>query len=256
MQWSKTFLRKEAAASKVMDFVPHKIEMGTPAQALDYLQRKAGSDFRMSDPVQVQTGVDKIEKTSEDEKVEQRALQMLAEIQERAYQEAYQLGLDEGTKRAFTELSERIGSGLSELQTLLEGISTIKGELVQQNEAHLVQMTYHMASRLAMSHLQEHHEALVEVMRQATSLAQDEENVRVQVNPAQIEFLEEIRKQNGREFEFLKKIRIEPNPQIQVGGCIVETNYGEVDSRIEQRLASMWSALVENMPRVKDQVSG
>lgn len=255
MPWSKTYLPKDVAAHKVMDFVPQKLELGTPAQALEYLQRKAGSDFRMSDPVQVQTGIDKLEKLSEDEKVEQRALQMLAEVQERAYQEAYQLGLDEGTKRAFTELSERISAGLDELHALLEGLGRIKGELVQQNEAHFVRLAYHMASRLAVTYLEENAEAIVDVLRQATSLAQDEENIRVQINPSQLEFLEDVRKRAGREFEFLKKMRFEPNAEIKAGGCIVETNYGEVDSRIEQRLASLWTTLGENMPRVKNQVT-
>ncbi|MGL1138590.1 FliH/SctL family protein, partial [Vibrio parahaemolyticus] len=74
----------------------------------------------------------------------------------------------------------------------------------------------------------------------AVELASEEENVLVQMNPEQVEFIELLRQQTNREFEFLKKLRLEPNASIKAGGCVVETNYGEVDARIETRLQQLW----------------
>ncbi|RYZ63978.1 MAG: flagellar assembly protein, partial [Proteobacteria bacterium] len=64
-------------------------------------------------------------------------------------------------------------------------------------------------------------------------------------------FIEELKKQTGRNFEFLKKVKIEASPEVTNGGCIVQTNYGEVDARVEQRIDSLWAAFQENMPKVK-----
>src|SRR5690606_38310907 len=109
MRWSKNVLRKETAEKKVLEYVPQKFELGTPVQALDYLQtKKQGNNFNMSDVIRVQTGVDEIEKISEEEKIEKKALEKLKEIQEQAYKEAYEIGLDEGTQQAMKSVSEEI----------------------------------------------------------------------------------------------------------------------------------------------------
>lgn len=239
-----------------MEFQPRKIDLGTPAPALEYLQNKAGGDFRMNEHVQVQTGVNKLEQISDDERVEKRALEKLAEIQENAYREAYELGLDEGRKKAFNEASADLTEKIDQLSQLLTSIDHMKSELFTHNETHLVGLMYQMASRLAGLVLEQDNNAVIEVVRNAVSLAQAEEDVRVQMHPEQIEFIEEVRKQHGREFEFLKKIRFEPNDDIRRGGCIVETNYGEIDARVETRVQKLWESLADAMPKVKAKITG
>ena len=256
MQWSRAYLPKEIAEQRVLDFVPKKIELGAPQAALEYLERKPGTDFRLSEAVSSHTGVAEIERQTHDESVEEKAVSMLGDIQEKAYQEAYQLGLEEGRTKAFQEVASEITQKMSEFTKLISALENIKKEVLAQNEAHLVKLMYHMASRLSHKEMQQSDDSLVDIIRSAVSLAQDEENVRVSVAPAQFEFVEELKKQTGREFEFLKKIRFEPNPDVTSGGCIVETNYGEVDARIEQRIDQLWTSLSDLMPKVKDKVTG
>ncbi|MBX3039498.1 MAG: flagellar assembly protein [Bdellovibrionaceae bacterium] len=256
MPWSKSYLPKEIASEKVLEFVPQKIDLGTPETAKQYVQRKPGSDFRMNEQVQIHTGVDQIEKASDEERSERRALEMMAEMQENAYQEAYQLGLDDGRKKAFDENSLMIEKKMGELDDLLKRIATMKEQILSQNETHMVKLLFHMAARVAMKELSQDEKSIVDVIRSAVSLAQEEEDVRIQLSPDQIDFIETLKKQTGREIEFLKKIRFEPNPEIQPGGCVVETNYGEIDSRVETRIAQIWDSIVDTLPRVKDRITG
>lgn len=61
-----------------------------------------------------------------------------------------------------------------------------------------MRLVFHMASKVAMANLEENDQSLVEVLRQAVQMAMEEERIHVQVSPAQIEFLEEIKKHTGR----------------------------------------------------------
>ncbi|MEN0058215.1 MAG: FliH/SctL family protein [Bdellovibrio sp.] len=264
MQWSshkpqrlaKSVLPKDVADKTVLAFVPVRFDLGTPEQAMNYLAEKnKGSDFRMNDAVRAQTGVDQVEKGNEEEKVESAALEKLKEIQEGAYKEAYQLGLEEGRKKAFEKVSAEIAAQMEIFDTLLTGVKHLKQEMTSFNEAHLIQLVFQMASRLAKTELQGNNEAMIKILRDAVSLSQDEEDITVHVSPAQFEFLEELKKETQREFEFTKKIRFEPSAEVADGGCIVETNYGEVDARLEQRVEQLWSVLSENIPKVKDKVA-
>jgi flagellar assembly protein FliH len=257
MQWSKNFLTKEDTENTVLEFVPQKFELGTPNQAIEYLKtKKAGSDFQMSDVIRVQTGVDKIEKISEEEKIEFKALEKLKEIQESAYREAYALGLEDGRKKAFQEFSTQIEDHLQNMGNLIQTMTTMKEHLLAFNEAHLIKLMFHMASRLAYAELQNNNPAVVEVIKASVILAQDEENILVRVSQEQFDFLETLKKEHSHVYDFLDKIKLEPSPDIKPGGCVVETNYGEVDARIEQRINELWQGMVDHIPKVKDKLEG
>jgi flagellar assembly protein FliH len=256
MPWSRAVLPKIAAKEVVLEYVPKKFELGTPKQAMEYLEQKArGSDFRLNETVRIQTGIDEIEKASEEEKIEVRALELLKEVQESAYKEAYDLGLSEGREEAFTKFSREIEEKLGNLETLLKSLEEAKTEILNFNEAHMVRLIFQIANKLARVEVEKNDQSLIEVLRGAVTLAQDEENVTVRVARDQHEFVEEVKKQNGRQFEFLKKIKLEPSDEITKGGCIVETNYGEVDARVEQRVQSLWDTLAENIPKVKPKIA-
>lgn len=256
MPWyNRSILKKEVAENRVMDFTPVKFDLGTPLQALEYMEeRKNGSDFLMNPVIQIQTGVEQLQKENMESQAEEMALDKIKEIQESSYKEGYELGLDEGLKKAYQEKMSQLQHNLEEMQALLANISQIKADLETQNESHLVKLIYHMVERVSLRHVELDQSILVDVMRQALSLAQDEENVVVHVSQSQFEFIEDLKKQTSREFDFLKKIKIEPNEKINAGGCIVQTNYGEVDSRIEQRLEKLWDNLKESLPKVKDEL--
>lgn len=257
MPWSKAVLFKNIAELSVLEYVPNQFNLGTPTQALDYLvEKKRGSDFRMSDALREQTGISEIEASDLQEKIDEAALNKLKEVQEAAYQEAYQLGLDEGKQQAFTHFSNEITRHLEDVDTLLSTFSDMKKELMAHNEAHLIKLLFHMASRIANKEIHEDSMTVVNTLREAVALAQDEQNIIVRVSQEQFSFFEDIKTQTGREFDFLRKIRFESAAEVSIGGCIVETNFGEVDARIEQRIETLWQVLLENSPKVKEKIAG
>ncbi|MFZ3230885.1 MAG: FliH/SctL family protein [Pseudobdellovibrio sp.] len=271
MPWSRASIKsessgvlKEATGSEassdvsILTYVPKQFDFGTPAAALDYLREKAknnGTGFILSDVLRRTTGVDEIEKLSEEQKIENEVLNRIAVIQEEAYTKAYQLGLDEGLQKALADKTGEINHQMSELDTMMSHISILKEELVRQNESHIVQLVYSIASRIAFDHIEEKPEVVISVVKNAIEMAQAEEDVNVLVSSVQIDFLENIKAQAGREFEFLKKVKFQPSAQVSSGGCIIETNYGIVDARIEERVQKLWSELKQALPRVKSPIS-
>lgn len=270
MPWSRVSIKSESsgvlkqsentnaqgADVSVLTYVPKKFDLGTPGAALDYLKQKdKGSDFVLSEVLRQTTGVDEIEKLSEEQKIENKVLERVAAIQEESYEKAYQLGLEEGLKKAFTEKTNEINFQLTELETMMSQIHVLKEELVRQNESHIVQLAYNIASRIAFDHIEEKPEVVVSVVKNAIEMAQAEEEVNVLVSEQQIDFLEKMKSQMGREFEFLKKVKFQPSDQVSSGGCVIETNYGVVDARIEERVQKLWSEMKQALPRVKSPIS-
>ncbi|OFZ30523.1 MAG: hypothetical protein A2622_08995 [Bdellovibrionales bacterium RIFCSPHIGHO2_01_FULL_40_29] len=240
----------------VLNYVPKQIQFGTPEAALEYLREKEkGSDFVMSDVLRQTTGVDSIEKISEETKIENKVLEKLALVQEEAYQKAYELGLEEGREKAYTERTNDINFNLSQLEEMMNHLTLLKEEMVQQNESHIIQLVYDIARRIAFDHIEEKPEVVISVIKHAIEMAQADEEVNVLICATQVDFLERMKNQMGREFEFLKKVRFQVSDQVTSGGCIVETNYGVVDARIEERVNKLWSEMKQALPRVKSPIT-
>lgn len=256
----KDFVQKSGVLTKiqakevVVEFIPNTLTLPTPGAALDYLKAKAvGADFTMSEAIKQQTGIDEIERASEEQRIEELVVEKLKSIQESAYQEAYQIGLSEGREEAIRKSMQIFEEKLDHLSNSLKMIENIKSELMKHNEAHLVNLMFHMASRLAFDHVQKNPEVILKIIHSSIQMAQEDEKIVVRMNPDQINFIEELKKNTKREFQFIKQIDFSADPEIQFGGCIIETNYGQVDARLEERVAKLWETLSETLPKVTDQ---
>lgn len=249
-------VKQNLSGATVLEYRPRDFAAVTPDVALDYLiQKKQGSDFVMSDVLRQTTGVAEIEKQSEEQKIEDLALEKVALIQEEAFAQGFELGKTEGHKGAYEKAALEINSGLDQLHVLIQKISDIKNELIHQNETHIMTMIYQIAEKLAFDHIESKPEIILSVIKNAIEMAQADEEVTVSVAPEQIQFLEKMKAQNEREYEFLKTIKLQSMVGIQSGGCIVETNYGVIDARIPERTSKLWDEIKQSLPKVKLKVS-
>lgn len=250
-------VKAELAEEKVLDFVPQKFEQRFSSSAKSYIELKKtdGTDFKMSDVIRMQTGIDEVEMASIEEQVEARVLERLKEVQENAYLESYQLGLDDGKKEAYKQADLEIQRRMSEMDELIESLKNLKMELYQHNESHLVRLAYHIGARLAAAEIQANPELIKDIVKQCLELSQSEEDITISVNPIHLEFLESLKQEVGREFDFLKKVKFEPDDNMKVGGCTITTNYGEIDARFEERVSKLWSTLEENLYKVKTKIT-
>lgn len=240
------------AEFKVLKYSPPRFDLGIPEEAMGAARIAAGHDFQMAEVVRSQTGLKDLEAQGREDDVENRTLQKLQDVQESAYKEAYELGLIEGRKEAFRNSTEEIQARLKQLDQLLLTIEKLRFEIFEQNESHLVQLAFHMAKRLAAHEISISPESTANVMRQAIQLAQAEENISVKVDPSQLAYIEDLRNEATRDAEVLKKVKLEADSSIGQGGCIVQTNYGEIDSRFDQRIERLWSALKNTLVKSKD----
>lgn len=253
---SSNVLKALAAESKVLEFTPPKFELDTPEAAVEYLNKKKNNPkFRMSEVIRIQTGVKEIEEQTAEESVENKVLERIQDVQEKAYKEAYQLGLEEGRKEAFVKTKNEIDTQIEKLGQLILQIENMKTQLFKFNESHLMKLILHLSERLAYAQIKIDPSPIVEVMREAIQKSQLDEEVSVDIAPSQFAFLEELKKQTNREFEFLKKVKLQPSEGVTEGGCVIHTNYGQIDARIEERVNTLWSAIEETLIKVKDKVA-
>lgn len=253
---SSKMIKQEQAEEKILNFSPRPIERSLSKVAESFLEAKEKhlSSFKMSALVASQAGIAEVERTALEERAEVIALEKVKEIQEPAYQQAYDLGLEEGQRAAFEKASGEIKSRLDKIDELLISFNKIRQELLNQNEGYLIKTVYYLAEQIARFEIKGHDDRILGVLKQAVEHAQSQETVSVKLSKEDFDFLQTIKDFTKREFEFMKKVKLDHQAEIVPGGCVVETNFGTIDATIPERIQNLWNALEVKIPKTKEKI--
>jgi flagellar assembly protein FliH len=248
-------LSKLEADTRVVEYTPREFPHRTSEVAIEFVKYQAGLEnpnFKIDRVVSLTTGIAELEKTSLAERVEVEALERLKQLQEEAYRQGYDLGRDEGQESAYREKSDELSENLKKIDRAMRVLERLKVELVKQNEASLVTLVYQIASKIALAEIKEKPELILPIILEAASGAQDEENIVIKLSHADLDFLENTKERLGQEFEFAKRAKLEGTDEIEPGGCVIVTNFGQVDATIEKRLEKVWASIQQKLPKTSD----
>jgi len=247
----KTVIAKEEAEFVVVAHAPKKFPFVISPVAREFVANSEQADapnFQIDPKVAKQTGIAELQRLSIEQQVERLALERVQSIQENAYREAYQLGLDEGRERAFSENKLEFEKRLKDLDGLIDSITKIKSQLLVEHEAHIVKLLFYVARRLVMQEISAKPESILPVLESVLKDVESSEAVKVLVSKSDLEFLNQISAQSGADNELLKRAQFEEREDVTPGGCIVETNYGSIDASLEKRFEKLWDTLAERIP--------
>lgn len=253
---NKNIIKSEKAYEEILKFEPQKL-ISTTVESMDELIKikEMNNDFLISDVVKNFTGLAELEGKRAEREIEKKALEELKTVQEQAYAEAYELGLSEGIKKAFIDNSEIINTRINELDLLIKNIRDSKIHFLNSNESQLMKMVFYLATKVALFEVSKQpNEAIIKVLKECIKISHGEEKIKVGVSPIQVEFLETLQKEQNREYEFLKNVEIIPQDGVRAGGCVITTNYTEINAQIEERIEKLWSEMLSIIPPIKDQV--
>lgn len=163
-----------------------------------------------------------------------------AEIEIReAHEKGYAKGLEDGNKTAKDEM----GPIVQQLRQSFAEIEKYRKEIYSAAETSAVRLAMAISESVIHNEIASHQDVVRHVVSAALKKVVDHERIRIRVNPGDLELL------NNSLFEFsglvenIESVRFEPDDGIAVGGCIVETQFGFVDARIDSQLAEIRSQL-------------
>ena len=162
---------------------------------------------------------------------------------EAAYRAGFEDGRKQGIKLGRAEAKEVIDSFAGAVDVILER----QKALVQENEAALVNLAVEVARRIVGAAAETRREPVLLAASDCLGYLRDRTRVTVKVNPQELEWVKEARKEWLEAVEGIGTLTVQADPEIARGGCVVETDAGDVDARIEERLAMLHAALLEEL---------
>lgn len=137
-------------------------------------------------------------------------------------------------------------AGLTQWNEILVQARRAYDDLVSQSEPPLVRLAVKIAEKVIGEQLRMDPETMVAIVREALKSARRDRSLLVEVNPEHEALIRSRIASLCSSLGGDQEIRIVPNPSIPPGGCVVQSEIGIIDAKLETQLKCMEQALLRS----------
>lgn len=156
--------------------------------------------------------------------------QIRATAREQGRSEGVALG-----KQSYAEKMTELGRAINELTRFRQAV-------VLQAKHDLLELAVLVSEHLMRTELTLRPEVCLNIVTEAIARLSDRDKVTVRVGKNDAEFLKQNKERLTRALDGIKQLTVEEDASITAGGCVIETNLGYVESRIQLKLEAIKAA--------------
>jgi len=193
---------------------------------------QAGSDNTMS-IAGLEAQKEKLRKEAED--IVKNAELRAAQIEKEAYDKGFAAGQQEG--------NELVAAKGVEAAALLESIQEERKSLYGKYEADIVELLKAMVEKIVNHEVSVNPRVIPACLRMALSHVIENSVVKVHINSEDFSRIRELGLVNQELLEGFKQLELIEDQAISRGGCLLETEFGEIDATIETTKGKLFEAI-------------
>lgn len=167
-----------------------------------------------------------------------------------AWQEGHHLGRTEARAAVEAELRAawdvRGATLRDELDGMVAQIAEARAGLWARQEPEMVALALDIARQVIKTEVTQNPEVVRVLIANAVRRITDKDNVRVRVSVSDAPGVKEMRQDIMELMDGLRHLEIVDDRRVGEGGCVIETNAGTIDAKIETQLAEVARALGVN----------
>ncbi len=127
-------------------------------------------------------------------------------------------------------------AGLEELNQTILDFKRRYREILANAESDLLKLSLKITERIIGRAVELDHNLLLDIIHQALESLKYQKEIRIRVNPSHMEFLKANKLQLYTMLGESKEIDLVGDPLINGNGCIIDTEIGTIDARLETQL--------------------
>jgi flagellar assembly protein FliH len=153
--------------------------------------------------------------------------------------EAYAQGQTEARKKMRQEL-DTVLQAFTQAAKELDGL---RSDFLRRQGEDLVQLAMEVAEQVIAAELSLNPDLILSIVGKAMESAFEADEYRILVNPEDVNVVQENRPLLLANINGLRQIHVQGDASITRGGCKVESNKGQVDARVESKMAEIHKQL-------------
>ena len=213
-------------------------------QAFEIFKAKQNEVHIMSEQAKVDAS-----RIIQDANAEKERIQNESEsIKEAAYKEGYAKGYDEGFEKSSADGNNDLTKLNEKLKKILAETINKRNEIIDTAEAQLIEVAILIAKRVVKMLTEKDKGIVIRNIQEALRRIKGRTKITIRVN---IDDLEISARHKDEFYQMLDKIEgvtVLEDPNVDVGGCMIETDFGDIDARINTQLNEIETAIKEVEP--------
>jgi flagellar assembly protein FliH len=205
-----------------------------------------------------QAAVHLAEARAEAESLKEQARQEAASIRQKALDEARELGKREGLQHAQQlieqqaqqltnqRFNDHLKGTLPALQHAAEALKQERDGWLLRWERAAVELSVAIAEKLLRTELSTRPDLTTQMLTEALQLAAGQTQLKVRFHPADLDRLGPQAQEVIKRLTACADPELIGDPSIASGGCIIDTQHGQIDARLETILERITAELLEN----------
>ncbi len=153
------------AEATTFEYKPREFSLDVSGVGQSFVADDAfkSSDFKIAELIAKQAGISQLENDAHQDRINAQVLERLKEVEERAYREGYELGLTQGTEKAFQDSKQDLLSKSENFEKLLKRVEELKTRILVTMKPHSYNSVYLTAKKMALRDLEENREAVLHI---------------------------------------------------------------------------------------------
>ncbi|MDC7220164.1 MAG: flagellar assembly protein FliH [Spirochaetales bacterium] len=257
-------LRREAEAFKEQ-WEQEKAQMYSNAQAeVEKIREEA--EKSAFEEVKKRTDAAQMEKQQADGEVERileqaraDAAQLIEEANRRVAQiegDAQDRGYEAGRKEGFEEGKAEVDRLVERLHIILNSAIDKRNDIIEEAESQLIDLVLLISQKVVKVISDNQKNVVINNVVQALRKLKSRGNVAIHVNLADLELATDNVNNFITMVENVQSITVLEDTSVDKGGCIIETDFGQIDARVSSQLKEIEESILELAPiRVKGENS-
>lgn len=166
-------------------------------------------------------------------------------LREQARREGYQLGLGEGEQAARERVNKEATALLSALRTVVDAAERARHTMVEQAREDILKLSLAIAEKIVRREVSSGPEVALRLLDELLPRWEGVQRLVVRCHPDDAlpisQYLENLKPAEGDAF----KVEVIPSESISRGGCLLESQFGQLDARLETRFKQVGRQLME-----------
>lgn len=214
------------------------------AQAFDEVKKK--NDQALKIRREAEETAEKAIKSAES-KIQTLELEAKARLDEIS-NDAKKQGFDQGREEGFKEGKLEVERLIDRLHVILDRAMDKRAEILEQTETQVIELVLLIAKKVVKTISENQKNVVLSNVSQALRKLKTRSDIIIRVNLADLQLTTEHAKDFIEAAENVKKLSIVEDSSVDRGGCIIETDFGEIDARIQSQLHAMEEKILDISP--------
>ncbi len=170
---------------------------------------------------------------------------LLLEAEEKSkqiYEEAYTKGFSHGQSAGEAKVLEEAEALLNYFKDLGQAIALSQEKAIASAEESIGKLALEIARKIIRREIQMDESIIRGMVRESLKAIKGSNVIRLKVNAEDADRIRDYKESLLRTVDYVTDFEIIEDPRIEQGGCVVETDYGIVDARIDSQLQEIGRA--------------